>query len=103
MLTSVSSPGKVRKPSTERELFGLRPSRRTAKEIVEEHGRGGSEVAKWSMNEPFRFSVEFWGLDTLKEKNRLHSETVWYAGSLYNVYVQVVKKKGMQLGVYLHR
>ncbi|KAG9104433.1 hypothetical protein FRC06_002668, partial [Ceratobasidium sp. 370] len=102
VLSSVSSPGKVRKPATERDFFGLRPSRRTAKEIAEEHGRG-SEVVKWSVNEPFRFSVEFWGLDTLKEKNRLHSQTIWYAGSMYNVYVQVIKKKGLQLGMYLHR
>ncbi|ESK96785.1 hypothetical protein Moror_6657 [Moniliophthora roreri MCA 2997] len=42
---------------------------------------------------PLRFSVEFWDLDTLKEKQRLHSQTVWYAGSLFNVYVQVIKKK----------
>ncbi|QRW05007.1 hypothetical protein RhiLY_04006 [Ceratobasidium sp. AG-Ba] len=103
VLSSVSSsPGKVRKPATEREFFGLRPSRRTAKEIAEEHVQG-SDSTKWSVNEPFRFSVEFWGLDTLKEKNRLHSQTVWYAGSLYNVYVQVIKKKGLQLGMYLHR
>ncbi|KAL0570769.1 hypothetical protein V5O48_011185, partial [Marasmius crinis-equi] len=61
---------------------------------------------------PFRFSVEFWDLDTLKEKQRLYSQTVWYAGSLFNIYVQVAKKKEiptprggseMQLGVYLHR
>ncbi|KAG8729031.1 hypothetical protein FRC12_021304, partial [Ceratobasidium sp. 428] len=102
VLSSVSSSGKLRKPATERDFFGLRPSRRTAKEIVEEH-KQGSEAVKWSANEPFRFSVEFWGLDTLKEKNRLHSQTVWYAGSLYNVYVQVIKKKGLQLGMYLHR
>lgn len=99
---SSSPPGKVRKPASESDLFGLRPSRRTTREIVDEHTRGGGE-AKWSLNEPFRFSVEFWGLDTLKEKNRLHSHTVWYAGSMYNVYLQVIKKKGMQLGVYLHR
>ncbi|KAG9127367.1 hypothetical protein FRC07_014531 [Ceratobasidium sp. 392] len=98
VLASISSPGKVRKPATERDFFGLRPSRRTAKEIAEEH-KQGSEVVKWSANEPFRFSVEFWGLDTLKEKNRLHSQTIWYAGSLYNVYVQVIKKKGLQLGI----
>ncbi|KAG9100470.1 hypothetical protein FS749_015226 [Ceratobasidium sp. UAMH 11750] len=102
VLSSVSSPGKVRKPAAERDFFGLRPSRRTAKEIAEEHGQG-SEVVKWSVNEPFRFSVEFWGLDALKEKNRLHSQTIWYAGSMYNVYVQVIKKKGLQLGMYLHR
>jgi len=57
----------------------------------------------WSPYPPFRFAVEFWDVDSLKEKQRLHSRTVWYAGSLFNVYVQVVRKKGVQLGVYLHR
>ncbi|KAF5392561.1 hypothetical protein D9757_002112 [Collybiopsis confluens] len=75
---------------------------------------------------PLRFSVEFFDLDMLKEKERYHSRTVWYAGSLWNVYVQIVKKKkenpnfigaspevpksktsgpssNYQLGVYLHR
>ncbi|KAF9015404.1 hypothetical protein BDQ17DRAFT_1386144 [Cyathus striatus] len=46
----------------------------------------------------------FWDLDLLKEKSRLHSHTVWYAGSLFNIYIQVVKKKNQtQLGIYLHR
>jgi hypothetical protein len=99
-ILSSPPPPKIRRPASEADLFGLRSSRRTAREIIEE---GTAETTKWSTNEPFRFSVEFWGLDTLKEKNRLHSHTVWYAGSLYNVYVQVIKKKGMQLGVYLHR
>ncbi|CAE6433901.1 unnamed protein product [Rhizoctonia solani] len=99
-ILSSPPPPKIRRPASESDLFGLRPSRRTAREIIQE---GTTEAIKWSTNEPFRFSVEFWGLDTLKEKNRLHSQTVWYAGSLYNVYVQVIKKKGMQLGVYLHR
>ncbi|CAE6421890.1 unnamed protein product [Rhizoctonia solani] len=99
-ILSSPPPPKIRRPASESDLFGLRPSRRTAREIIED---GTTETVKWSTNEPFRFSVEFWGLDTLKEKNRLHSQTVWYAGSLYNVYVQVIKKKGMQLGVYLHR
>ncbi|KAF9264550.1 hypothetical protein L218DRAFT_900372 [Marasmius fiardii PR-910] len=72
---------------------------------------------------PFRFSIEFWDLDSLKEKQRLYSQTVWHAGSLFNVYVQVAKKKEnnlggernrergkessgggeTQLGIYLHR
>ncbi|TFK57675.1 hypothetical protein OE88DRAFT_1804172 [Heliocybe sulcata] len=62
--------------------------------------------ARWSTYPPFRFGVEFWDVDELKEKSRLHSQTIWYAGSLFNVYVQVVRKKGVpgvQLGVYLHR
>ncbi|KIK70342.1 hypothetical protein GYMLUDRAFT_267441 [Collybiopsis luxurians FD-317 M1] len=84
-----------------------------------------------SSRSPLRFSVEFFNVETLKEKERLHSRTVWYAGSLWNVYVQLVKKKekagsvgasspdsdgvlrtgapgsgilpNYQLGVYLHR
>lgn len=67
-----------------------------------------SAVKKWTPFPPVRFGVEFWGVNTLREKGRLHSQTIWYAGSLYNVYVQVVRKKdgkdkGLQLGVYLHR
>lgn len=58
---------------------------------------------RWVGYEPFRFSVEFWGVDSLKEKTRLYSQTVFYAGSCYNVYTQAVRKKGLQLGVYLHR
>lgn len=58
---------------------------------------------RWAPFPPLRFGVEFWDVDALKEKSRLHSHTVWYAGSLWNVYVQVVRKKGVQLGVYLHR
>ncbi|KAK0446424.1 uncharacterized protein EV420DRAFT_901967 [Desarmillaria tabescens] len=68
--------------------------------------------AVYSPYPPFRFSVEFWDSDHLKEKQRLHSQTIWYAGSLFNVYIQVVKKKGStvsgkdqtsQLGIYLCR
>jgi hypothetical protein len=57
----------------------------------------------WVPYQPFRFSVEFWGVDSLKERMRLYSQTVFYAGSSYNVYTQAVRKKGLQLGVYLHR
>lgn len=69
-------------------------------------GQSQSQSQKYSPHPPFRFGVEFWGLDTLKEKVRLHSHTVWYAGSLWNVYTQAVRKKGglgVQVGVYLHR
>lgn len=50
-------------------------------------------VKKWTPFPPVRFGVEFWGVNGLREKGRLHSQTIWYAGSLYNVYVQVVRKK----------
>ncbi|KAG8931727.1 hypothetical protein FRC01_000930 [Tulasnella sp. 417] len=60
-------------------------------------------AAKWTENEPCRFSVEFWGVETLKPSQRLYSNTFWCMGSLWNVYVQIVRKKGLQLGVYLQR
>lgn len=61
--------------------------------------------ARWSPYPPFRFAVEFWGVGQLPEKSRIYSHTIWYAGSLFNVYVQVARKKGpgVQLGMYLHR
>ena len=53
---------------------------------------------------PFRFAAEFPNFRQLKEKKRVYSRTVWYAGSLWNVYVQKVETtKNTQLGVYLHR
>lgn len=53
---------------------------------------------------PFRFAVEFPNPRLLKEKKRVYSQTVFYAGSWFNVYVQRVRRgKNPQLGVYLHR
>lgn len=61
--------------------------------------------ARWTPTQPFRFSVEFWDVDKLAEKERLYSTTHFHAGSWWNVYVQTIRKKdkGTQLGVYLHR
>lgn len=53
---------------------------------------------------PFRFSAEFPNPRTLKEKKRIYSKTFWYAGSLWNLYIQRVHtSKNQQLGIYLHR
>lgn len=53
---------------------------------------------------PFRFSAEFPNPRLLKEKKRVYSRTVFYAGSLWNIYIQKVRSaKNAQLGVYLHR
>jgi hypothetical protein len=53
---------------------------------------------------PFRFSAEFPNPRFLKEKKRVYSKTVSYAGSLWNIYIQKVRSaKNVQLGVYLHR
>lgn len=57
-------------------------------------------------HEPFRFTAEFWGVGDLREKQRLYSQTFFYAGSSYNVYLQRInsaRNKTSQLGLYLHR
>ncbi|KAI6153223.1 hypothetical protein BKA82DRAFT_4087175 [Pisolithus tinctorius] len=87
-------------PTSEANFFGLKAERKTALECIATDSTGKT---RWSQYPPCRFAVEFWDIDALKEKSRLHSHTIWYAGNLFNVYVQVVRKKGAQLGIYLHR
>lgn len=63
-----------------------------------------STPVSYTLYPPFRFSAEFPNPRSLKEKKRVYSSTVWYAGSLWNVYVQKIEtSKNTQLGVYLHR
>lgn len=96
--TAITDPQEVLSEAT---FFGLLPNQYPATSCSQIDPTG---TAQWSPYPPFRFGVEFWDLDNLKEKQRLHSQTIWYAGSLFNVYVQMVKKKGQpQLGIYLHR
>ncbi len=62
------------------------------------------QPAHFSHYPPFRFSAEFPNPRTLKEKKRVYSQTVWYAGSMWNLYIQRVNtSKNQQLGIYLHR
>jgi hypothetical protein len=111
----LSDTTKARPTANAENFFGLMPPRLTLAQL-RDHGAGTGPAGqqaqttdqsqKYTPHAPFRFGVEFWGLDTLKEKVRLHSHTVWYAGSLWNVYTQAVRKKGgsgVQVGVYLHR
>lgn len=86
--------------TSEANFFGILPPLQNAATVA--HFDPESK-RRWSPFPPIRFAVEFWDVDCLKEKTRMHSHTVWYAGSLYNAYVQVIRKKGIQLGVYLHR
>jgi len=86
--------------TSEANFFGILPPLQNAATVAQFDP--GSK-RRWSPFPPIRFAVEFWDVDCLKEKTRMHSHTVWYAGSLYNAYVQVIRKKGVQLGVYLHR
>ena len=81
-------------------FFGLQSDCVTASSCISADPTGN---VKWSPYPPVRFAVEFWGVHNLREKTPLHSHTIWYAGSYFNVYVQLVRKKGMQLGMYLHR
>ncbi|KAI5477083.1 hypothetical protein MNV49_006882 [Pseudohyphozyma bogoriensis] len=60
-------------------------------------------LRRFVMFEPLRFSAEFWGVGDLKDKQRLYSQTFFLGGSYYNLYLQRIQKKGVQLGVYLHR
>ena len=87
--------------TSESNFFGLLPPRHHAGSILTSDSTGKS---RWTPFPPYRFAVEFWDIDFLKEKSRLYSHTICYAGSLFNIYVQVVSKKGQrQLGVYLQR
>ncbi|OBZ82507.1 putative germ cell-less protein [Choanephora cucurbitarum] len=61
---------------------------------------------QYSVYPPFRFSVEFTDVASLKHGMRVYSDTVFYAGSNWNMYIQKTRsqRKGiLQLGVYLHR
>ncbi|KAJ9624363.1 hypothetical protein H2204_010816 [Knufia peltigerae] len=62
------------------------------------------DAPRFSHCPPFRFAAEFPNPRSLKEKKRIYSQTVWYAGSLWNLYIQRVNNsKSQQLGIYLHR
>ena len=65
-------------------------------------GRAGE--VRYTHLPPFRFAAEFPNPRMLKEKKRVYSRTVFYAGSLWNIYIQKVNStRSKQLGVYLHR
>ena len=97
--TSDSPP--LRSITNESTYFGLLSPATTIEKCSDADPTGSQ---KWSSYPPYRFAVEFWDIGHLKEMQRLHSQTIWYAGSMFNVYVQVVpKKSGTQVGVYVHR
>lgn len=63
-------------------FFGIGSAHKIGWEIVGlSKGSHGGEESKWTKYEPFRFSVEFWGVEGLKEKQREYSRTVFYAGN----------------------
>ncbi|KAF8588415.1 hypothetical protein K439DRAFT_1335342 [Ramaria rubella] len=97
---SPDASGQGHLPPRQSNFFGILTPYHTAASCIQSDATGNT---RWSPYPPFRFAVEFWGVGQLLEKSRLHSHTIWYAGSMFNVYVQVARKKGIQLGVYLHR
>lgn len=92
-----SSPSTMANPNT-RNDYPVRP--------VSAGGSNAGQPKPLAYTEfpPFRFSAEFPNPRFLKEKKRVYSRTVSYAGSLWNIYIQKVRSaKSVQLGVYLHR
>ncbi|KAJ7293871.1 hypothetical protein C8J57DRAFT_1704523 [Mycena rebaudengoi] len=100
--TAPHPPPLTRPLTSEANFFGIQTSRYTAADCVTADPSG---KARFTTYPPFRFGVEFWDAESIrKEKERLYSHTVWYGGSHFNSYIQVVRRKGgVQLGIYLHR
>jgi hypothetical protein len=97
-----SRPSPSRSSMSASSFFGLKNDRCTAAECA---SGSYADTTRWISYPPYRFGVEFWDVGSLREKSHLYSQTIWYAGSLFNVFVQMFRKKahGPQLGVYLHR
>ncbi|KAL9113586.1 MAG: hypothetical protein Q9227_002324 [Pyrenula ochraceoflavens] len=81
------------------DLSGIDPAKTHSRDNSNEQS-----IPQFSHFPPFRFSAEFPNPRTLKEKKRVYSQTVWYAGSMWNLYIQRINtSKSHQLGIYLHR
>ncbi|KAF7306467.1 BTB domain-containing protein [Mycena indigotica] len=100
---AVRPTGLARVSNGESNFFGIQARRYSAEECVAADPEG---TARWTLQPPVRFGVEFWDAELLPDKARLYSQTIWCGGSLFNTYVQVTRKKekaSVQLGIYLHR
>lgn len=65
---------------------------------------GDTVFSRYSYFPPYRFAVEFPNPLQMIAKERLYSRIIWYAGGMWNVYVQKLHTNGrIQIGVYLHR
>jgi len=94
------------KRSTINEHFGVNNAVTNGRKLGLEHAKKiETQTARdWTGYEPMRLGAEFYGVDRLKEKERMYSPSFFYAGSIWNLYLQIIKKpKGLQLGIYLHR
>jgi hypothetical protein len=81
---------------------GMRPRPSTVKDLPVNQQR--PPPLAFTEFPPFRFAASFPSPRLLKEKKRVYSRTVFYAGSLWNIYIQKMRsQRNFQLGVYLHR
>lgn len=67
-----------------------------------------SQRFPYSFLPPFRFAVQFDKPQHLPERKRIYSQTFFYAGSYWNIYIQKLQpstrsKRLPRLGFYLHR
>jgi hypothetical protein len=88
------------------EYFGVNNAVMNGRGLGVEYGKktAAHTSRDWTGYEPMRLGAEFYAVDRLKEKERMYSPSFFYAGSIWNLYLQIIKKpKGLQLGIYLHR
>ncbi|UZJ54424.1 hypothetical protein CBS101457_003744 [Exobasidium rhododendri] len=101
---------KESKRTSSGDYFGIQNAVKCGRILGEEYGKtpvnptSNERTNQWTGYEPMRLGVEFFNVDRLKEKERMYSPSFFYAGSIWNLYLQIIKKpKGLQLGIYLHR
>ncbi|KAK9475985.1 hypothetical protein V1514DRAFT_338249 [Lipomyces japonicus] len=59
-----------------------------------------NNIVTWTSYPPFRFSVEFSNLSKIPDKCRMYSNSVWYMGTYWGVFVERI---GSEFGVFLSR
>ncbi|GJJ67666.1 hypothetical protein EMPS_00012 [Entomortierella parvispora] len=89
-------------PSTEREVQQPTSSAENSMRTDAETPLSAQPRSRFA---PFRFSVSFHDIRLLEANVRISSREFFYAGSLWNVYIQKIDngQSGPQLGVHLHR
>ncbi|KAF9353715.1 hypothetical protein BGX26_008532 [Mortierella sp. AD094] len=93
-------------PAQDRTFLGdiCSPTQRLSAEEEPRYDEGILATPRHSMYSPFRFSVEFEGINLMQDNVRVCSDVVFYGGSYWNVYIQKLPSpEGLKLGVYLRR
>lgn len=87
------------RPDDKHALKSTFPTSQTAEDL---------QTFPFSYIPPFRFAVQFEKPQHLPERKRIYSDTFFYAGSYWNIYIQKLQpssrsKRIPRLGFYLHR